>query len=195
MLLGSLLTHLAEGQFVGIDIGYQGEIAEHDSAILNSAVLVGALRPISSERVNLINAPLLAQQRGLTVTERKSVETQEYGNLISVTLSTTEGGVTLAGTSMRNEVHVVRVNDHWLDVVPSVPYLLFVEQQDKPGSIGAVGTIAGQNDINISFMVVGRETPRGKAMMVLGLDDPIPPPVLEEIRALDQIDKARLVKL
>ena len=195
MLLGSLLTHLAEGQFVGIDIGYQGEIAQHDSAILKSAVLVGALRPVSSERVNLINAPLLAQQRGLTVTERKSVEAQEYGNLISVTLSTTKGGVTLAGTSMRNEVHVVRVNDHWLDVVPSVPYLLFVEQQDKPGSIGAVGTIAGQNDINISFMVVGRESPRGKAMMVLGLDDPVPSPVLEEIRALDQIDKARLVKL
>ena len=195
MLLGGLLTHLAEGQFVGIDIGYQGEIAQHDSAILKSAVLVGALRPVSSERVNLINAPLLAQQRGLTVTERKSVEAQEYGNLISVTLSTTKGGVTLAGTSMRNEVHVVRVNDHWLDVVPSVPYLLFVEQQDKPGSIGAVGTIAGQNDINISFMVVGRESPRGKAMMVLGLDDPVPSPVLEEIRALDQIDKARLVKL
>ena len=194
-LVGKLLTHLAEGQFVGVDISYQGEIVQHDTTILRSAVLVGLLAPVSDERVNLINAPLMAQQRGLKVTERKSAAVQEYGNLISVTLETTTGGTTLAGTSMRDEVHIVRVNDYWLDMVPSVPYLLFVEQQDQPGSIGAVGMIAGQNDINISFMVVGRLSPRKGAMMILGLDDPIPPRVLEEIRAIKQIDAARLVKL
>ena len=193
--LGRLLTHLAEGQFVGVDISYQGDVAQHDTGVLKSAVLVGLLAPVSSERVNLINAPLMAQQRALKVTEQKSVAAQEYGNLISVTLQTTAGGTTLAGTSMRNEVHIVRVNDYWLDIVPSVPYLLFVEQRDQPGSIGAVGTVTGRNDINISFMVVGRMGARGAAMMIVGLDDPVPPPVLEEIRAIRQIQTARLVKL
>ena len=194
-LLGKLLTHLAEAQFVGVNIDYQGEIAEHDTAVLKSAVLTGLLTPVSSERVNLINAPLMAQRRGLKVTERKSAAAQEYGSLISVSLDTTAASIKLAGASMRGEVHIVRVNDYWLDVVPSVAYLLFVENRDQPGSIGAVGTIAGRNDINISFMVVGRLSARGGAMMVIGVDDPVPPGVLDEIRSIDQIETARLVKL
>ena len=194
-LVGKLLTHLAQEQFVGVNISYQGEVAEHDTDILKSAVLEGLLAPVSSERVNLINAPRLAQQRGLTVTEQKSSTAQEYGSLVTVTLNTVNGGTTMAGTSMRNEVHIVRVNDHWLDMVPTVPYLLFIEHQDQPGSIGAVGTITGRNDINISFMEVGRLSPRGRATMIVGLDDPVPPPVLEEIKAIPYINTARLVRL
>ena len=194
-LLGKLLTHLAEGQFLGINIGYEGDITQYDTAILKSAVVTGLLAPVSSERVNLINAPLLAQQRGLKISEQKSVAAPEYGNLVTVTLETTAGGITLGGTSMRNEVHIVRLNDYWLDMVPSVPYLLFVKQRDQPGSIGAVGTIMGQNDINISFMMVGRLSTRGDAMMILGLDDPVPPRVLDDVRELEQIHGATLVKL
>ena len=193
--VGKLVTLLAEGQFVGVNISYQGEIAQHDTATLKSAVLMGLLAPVSSERVNLINASVMAQQRGLNVTEQKSGTAQEYGSLLTVTLNSTTGDTSLAGTSMRNEVHIVRVNDYWLDMVPTVPYLLFVEQQDQPGSIGAVGTVAGKHDINISFMLVGRLSPRGRAMMIVGLDDPVTPDVLEEIRALRQIETARLVKL
>ena len=193
--LGKLLTHLSEGQWVGVTVSYEGEIAQHDTALLKSAVLMGLLVPVSIERVNLINAPLLAQRRRLTVTERKSEVSHEYGNLIAVTLNTTTGDTTLAGTSMRDQVHLVRVNEYWLDLVPSVPYLLFVEHLDQPGSIGTLGTITGQNDINISFMEVGRLSPRGKAMMIVGLDDPVPPPVMEEIRAIKQIQTAKLVKL
>ena len=193
--IGKLLTIMTEGQFEGVNISYQGEVAQYDTAALKSAVLAGLLAPVSSERVNLINAPLLAQQRGLKVAEQKSVATQEYGNLITVTLDTTTGGNTIAGTSMRNEVHIVRVNEYWLDMVLSVPYMLFVEQQDQPGSIGAVGTILGRNDVNISFMMVGRMSPRGQAMMIVGLDDPVPPDVLEEIRTINYIDGAKVVRL
>ena len=194
-LLGKLVTNLAEGQFLGVNIGYQGDITEYDTALLRSAVVMGLLTPVSGQKVNLINALFLAQQRGLKITEQKSVSAPEYGNLITVTLETTGGGITIGGTSMRNEVHIVRLNDYWLDMVPSVPYLLFVKQRDQPGSIGAVGTIMGQNDINISFMMVGRMSTRGDAMMVLGMDDPVPPEVVDEVKALKQIDGARLVRL
>ena len=115
--------------------------------------------------------------------------------MVSATLETTGGNLTLAGTSMRNEPHIVKVNDYWLDMVPNTPYLLFVDNQDQPGSIGAVGTIAGRHNINISFMEVGRLEIRGRAMMVIGLDDPVPPEVMAEIKDLSHIYDARLATL
>ena len=194
-LVGKLLTHLAQDQFVGVTIAYEGEIAQHDTIMLKSAVLAGVLTPVSSEQVNLINAPVLAQQRGLRVIEQKNSVAPEYASLLTVTLTTSNGSVTLAGTSLRNEPHIVKVNDYWLDLAPSVPYMLFVDNPDQPGSIGAVGTVAGRHNINISFMEVGRLSARGQAMMVLGLDDPVSPQALAEIKALPQIHDARLVKL
>ncbi len=194
-LVGKLLTHLAQNQFVGVNISYEGEIAQHDTVMLKSAVLAGVLAPVTSEQVNLINAPVLAQERGLRVTEHKYSEAPEYTSLITVTLNTDGGDFTLAGTSLRNEPHIVKFNDYWLDIVPNTPYLLFVDNRDQPGSIGAVGTIAGRHNINISFMEVGRLSLRGQAMMVIGLDDPVPNHVLDEIRALSHIDSARLATL
>lgn len=194
-LVGQLLTSLAEGQFLGINISYDGEIAQHDPAILKAATLAGLLASVSREPVNLINAPSQAHKRGLKITEQKSAAAQEYASLVTATLNTANGGITLAGTAMRNEAHIVKINDYWLDIAPSVPYLLFIDNQDRPGSIGAVGTVAGHHNINISFMEVGRLSPRGRAMMVLGLDDPVPTQVLEEIRSMPNINSVRLVKL
>ena len=163
--------------------------------MLRAAALVGLLSPTTDERVNEINANLIAQRRGLRVSERKGGRAQEYGNLLTITVHTGAGATTIAGTSMRGQPHVVRVNQYWLDLVPSVPYLCFIEHGDMPGMIGAVGTITGRNDVNIAFMEVGRLDIRGKAMMVLGLDDPVNARVLDEIRAVPHIDTAKVVRL
>ena len=192
---GRLLTHLAEGQFMGLTIRYEGEIARHDSSMLKSAVLAGLLGPITGNHVNLINAPVVARERGLSITEQYNEVSENYAGIISATLETSDGPLTLGCTTMRDEAHIVKVNDYWVDIVTSVPYMLFVDNIDQPGSIGAVGTIAGRHNINISFMEVGRLQLRGHAMMIIGLDDPVPPPVLEEIRALSHIRSARLVTL
>ncbi len=194
-MVGRLLTNMSRGQFVGVTLRYQGEIANHNTAILKAAALVGLLSPVSGEAVNMINAPVLAQQRGLQITEQTSADGREYASLISATLHTTGDDLTIVGTSLRDEPHLVRVNDYWMDVAPSTPYLLFVDNQDQPGTIGAVGTIAGRRNINISFMEVGRIAPRGQAMMVLGVDDPISAEALAEIMALPQIDNARVVAM
>ena len=194
-MVGRLLTNMARGQFIGVTLRYQGEIATHNTAILKAAALVGLLSPVSGEVVNIINAPVLAQQRGLQITEQTSSDGREYASLISATLHTTGDDITIAGTSLRDEPHLVRVNDYWMDVAPSTPYLLFVDNQDQPGTIGAVGTVAGRRNINISFMEVGRIAPRGQAMMVLGVDDPISADALAEIMALPQIDNARVVAM
>ena len=194
-MVGRLLTSMAQGQFVGVTLRYQGEIATHNTATLKAAALVGLLTPVSGEAVNMINAPVLAQQRGLQITEQTSADSPEYASLISATLHNTGDDITIVGTSLRDEPHLVRVNDYWMDVAPSTPYLLFVDNQDQPGSIGAVGTVAGRRNINISFMEVGRIALRGQAMMVLGVDDPISPEALAEIKALPQIDNARVVAM
>lgn len=194
-MVGRLLTSLAERQFVGVTLAYQGEIAGYNTAILKAAALVGLLSPVSGEIVNMINAPVLAQQRGLQITEQTASDSREYTSMITATLHTTGADLTIAGTSLRNEPHLVRVNDYWMDVAPSTPYLLFVDSRDEPGTIGAVGTVAGRSNINISFMEVGRITPRGEAMMVVGLDDPATEAVLAEIRALPQIANARVVAM
>ena len=194
-LVGRLVTGLAEGQFDAIDIDYEGEIAEHDTALLRAASLAGLLTPITSERINEINAAVAAQRRGWRVSERKSPDSREYGSLVTVTVRTSAGETTISGTSMRGEAHVVRVNQYWLDMVPSVPYLLFIEHRDQPGMIGAVGTITGNHDVNIAFMEVGRLSTRGGAMMILGLDDPVPPHVMEQIKGIPHIDVAKLVRL
>lgn len=193
--LGKLLGLLSDGQITGISISYQGEIANHDCRMLQASVLAGLLAPVSTVNVNLINAPVLAQERGWTIAEQSNRTSREYASLILATLHTANGSLTLAATSMRNETHIVKFNDYWMDIVPNTPYLLFVDNRDQPGSIGAVGTIAGRYNINISFMGVGRIRLRGQAMMVIGLDDPVPPHVMEEIRALSHIESARIAKL
>ena len=143
----------------------------------------------------MINATVLARERGLNITEQHNTSAQEYSSIVSATIETSKGKITLAGTSLRNEPHIVKIDDYWLDIVPTAPYMLFVDNRDQPGSIGAVGTIAGRHNINISFMEVGRLSLRGRAMMVIGLDDPMPPEVIEEIQNLDQIDNVKLAHL
>ena len=77
----------------------------------------------------------------MNVTEQRNRTAREYASILTVTLHTNQGDVTLAGTSMRDEPHIVRVNNYWLDMTPSVPFLLFVENEDQPGSVGAVGLL------------------------------------------------------
>ncbi len=194
-IVGKLLGFLSEGQVTGVTVSYEGEIAHHDCRMLQAAVLAGLLAPVSTVNVNLINAPVLARQRGWSVTDQSNRVSREYASLISATLQTASGSLTLAATSMRNETHIVKFNDYWMDIVPNTPYLLFVDNRDQPGSIGAVGTIAGRHNINISFMGVGRIQLRGQAMMVIGLDDPVPQKAMDEIRALSHIANARLATL
>ena len=99
---------------------------------------------------------------GLTVVEQKEAACKNYASLITVEVTTTAGATTVAGTVMHGESHIVRVNDYWLDIVPTGRYFLFSDHRDRPGLIGAVGKITGDADINISSMHLGRLTPRGR---------------------------------
>ena len=192
---GKLATQLADGQLRAINLRYEGEIANYDTNILKAGCLAGLLSPISAERVNLVNANLIATQRNLRVTEQKGPAVEQYGSLVTVEVETAGGKTVVSGAHMRGQTHIVRVNTYWIDIVPTGGYLLFADHYDRPGTIGAVGNVTGRHDINIAFMEVGRLEPRGRATMILGLDDPLPERALEEIRALPNILQVKVAQL
>ena len=190
----ALATQLCEGQLRSVEIEYLGDIANHDVTPLKAAVIKGLLAPVSEENVTIVNANLIAEHRGLRINERKG-PSEEYANLLVVRLTTESGTTTVAGTVFHDGTHVEQVNDFWVDIPPGDGYLLFCENLDRPGMVGAVGMFLGQHDINISFMRLGREKVRGRALMVLGLDDEMSPELIKELESLPDIYSARLAKL
>ncbi len=192
---GRFLSQLTEGQVKSIRIRYEGEIANYDTAILKASVLGGMLEAISEERVNLVNANVVATRRGMAVVEEKIPTCDNYTALLTLIATTSGGTTTVAATVMRGEPHIVRVNDYWIDVVPTGGYFLFADHRDRPGIIGAVGNITGSANINIHSMSVGRLKPRGQALMILALDEPLPEDVRQKILAIPDIDTVKLVKL
>jgi D-3-phosphoglycerate dehydrogenase len=192
---GGLICQLAEGQMSTISIKYEGEVANYDSNALKAALLGGLLSRISEERINLVNANMMAARRGLTVTEQKDPTCQNYASLITIELGTSAGKVIAAVTVMRGETHIVRVNDYWIDIVPTGRYFLFADHQDRPGVIGAVGKITGDVNVNVSDMHLGRLKPRGQALMILALDEPLPEPQQKMVLAIPNVHSVKLVKI
>ncbi|MFW6126213.1 MAG: phosphoglycerate dehydrogenase [Chloroflexota bacterium] len=193
--VGRLLAQLAEGQMSSISIRYEGDIANYDTTALRAAVIGGLLEMISEERVNLVNAHIVAQRRGLKVTEHKNPVCENYGNLVTVEGTTNLETTTVAGTVMRGAAHIVRVNNYWIDVVPRGTYFIFSDHKDRPGLIGTVGTMLGNADINISSMQLGRLEPRGQALLVLELDEAVSDEQMQQLRAIPEIYTVKLVRL
>ena len=193
--VGKLLSRLAEGQMTAVNIKYSGEIAGYDTRALKALVLGGILEQISEERVNMVNADIVAAKRGMNITEQKEANCDNYASLITVEAVTNEGNTIVAGTIMRGETHIVRINQYWIDIVPTGGYFLFADHRDRPGLIGAVGNITGAADVNVSYMHLSRLKLRGQALMILALDEAMPEPALKQVRALKGVQTAKLVKL
>lgn len=194
-MLGRLVSQLAEGQMKAIQIRYEGEIANHDTNAIKASVLGGLLEGVSEERVNLVNANVVAAQRGLRVVEQKENTCENYVSLITINATTSAGETTVGGTALHGVPHIVRVNNYWTDVEPTEGYFLFCDHRDRPGLIGTVGRITGDADINISAMHVSRLKPRGQALMILALDEPLPEEQQQQLLSIPDVSSAKLVKL
>jgi D-3-phosphoglycerate dehydrogenase len=192
---GLLAQQLCEGQLENIQIEYAGEISNHDVTLLKVAVIRGLLSSISEEPVNIVNADLIAQRRGLRIVEHKGPSHEIYSNLVGARLTTSAGQTTVSATLAHDGPHIVLVNDYWVDIPPSEGYLLVCENEDRPGMIGAIGTLVGDFNVNISFMNVGRHERRGTALMVLALDEALTGEQLKKVREIAGIFSARLVRL
>jgi D-3-phosphoglycerate dehydrogenase / 2-oxoglutarate reductase len=195
--LGALTAGLAEGGVRSVVASYLGRIAEHDTRVLTLAILKGILGSTVNEPVSFVNAPQLARERGLSVSEMRSTVSQDYVSLITVHAETDEGPVSVEGTLVgRANERVIGVNDFDIEVAPS-PRMVFFTYEDRPGIIGRVGTILGANDINIATMDVGRKPdPEGmEALMCLTVDSDVPDEVLAEIATAIEARRIRTVSL
>jgi len=143
----------------------------------------------------MVNAGVLAQQRGLKISEQKVTEVENYASLISLEVVASGGNTEVAGTVLRDETHIVRINQFWLDIVPSGGYFMLCYHTDKPGLIGAVGTITCKANVNISSMQVARLEKRGEALMILALDEPASDDNIKQILNVPDIKAVKLVKL
>jgi D-3-phosphoglycerate dehydrogenase / 2-oxoglutarate reductase len=186
---------IGEGQTKTIRIKYNGDIANYNTNALKAAVVGGLIRT-NDERVNIVNLNLVATKRGLTIVEEKDTNCANYASLLTVEIETTTGNYVVAGTIINKEAHIVRINDYWLDIVPAPgSYFLFSDHLDRPGFIGAIGKITGEANVNISSMHLGRLQQRGKAMLVLSLDEPLPESAQQKILGIPDVYTVKLVAL
>jgi D-3-phosphoglycerate dehydrogenase len=180
-VLGRFYAQFSRSGVRTLTLEIAGDLAEHDGSPLTAAVLRGLLERVTTERVNLVNAGALAKARGITVVERKTPDAGAFSALL--TLSGEAGGrtTTVAGTVAAGEPRLTRLNDYPLDMEPAGT-MLITHHQDRPGTVGRIGLMLGEADVNISAMHLARRGPRQDALMILALDDEVPDEVAERIR-------------
>ncbi|MET1003374.1 MAG: phosphoglycerate dehydrogenase [Acidimicrobiia bacterium] len=191
--IGRLYTGLAGGAPGTLEITYEGEIADYDCRVLTLSVLKGLLAPVVDEPVSFVNAPQIAEARGIVVRETTSSDARDYVNLVSVR---GEGGVHVAATlfGKAEAPRIVGIDEHIVDLPPS-RHMLVVHNEDVPGVIGKVATILGNAGVNISDMDVGASPSGAAALMAVATDRLVTPDVIAQITALPDVQSARAIDL
>jgi D-3-phosphoglycerate dehydrogenase len=178
--LAGVLVGLAGEVPVSIEVEVHGEIAEHDCSILATSALRGALTALGAEDVTYVNAPGIAQERGLISSVSTDAISPEHRNLITLNAALSDGvKISVSGTLMgiRQIQKIVAIDDYDLDLVPT-ENLLFLRYSDRPGVVGTVGNALGRSSINIAGMQVARDRLGGEALMVITVDSAVPSDVV-----------------
>lgn len=186
--MGCLQAQLICGALQEISIEYAGDFQGLDLAPVTTAAIKGILTPIVKDDINYVNAPILAKERGIKVTEATKAEPEDYINLITLKAVTTEMTSTVSGTIFgRKDARVVKINDFRLEMNP-VGHAAIIQNLDQPGAIGSIGTTLGLHKINIARMTVGQEEQGDNNIIFLRTDTPITPEAKEAIEALPLVN-------
>jgi D-3-phosphoglycerate dehydrogenase len=190
---------LFQGQVFGHDlrevfIEYSGEVAEHDTGPITQAVLAGLLGPVI-ERVNMVNARVVADERGIKVSESLSRKARDFASLVSVRAVTADGESQIAGAIMgRRDARIVRINGFSLEAIPK-GHMLFIMNNDVPGVLGRIATFIGDNGINIGRLYLGRKKIGEKALALIQIDQPLSPGDLAGLASLSEVLSVQQIKL
>jgi len=186
--LGRLAMELAGGDVRRITIEVYGELADHDTRLLTVAALNGAFQGHTDQPVNYVNAPVVAADRGIDVSEEKRRSSRDYTNLVAVSADDVRVAGTTIGTDARHFLVSALGFDLEMELAPRMALLLY---DDIPGVIGRIGTLFGAAGVNIANMTVSRNRAGGKALMALSIDSPAPPELVAELR--EGMDEAYLI--
>ena len=193
--LGSFTSQISDGALNEVNVTYSGDISKHDTAPLTMALLKGLLSPMLQDTVNFINAKTLAKERGIRVTESKSMQAEEFVTLISLEVKTHKEVHRVAGTLFtKSEPRIVKIDEFYVEAIP-MGCMLIMQNWDKPGIIGSLGSVMGEHKINIAAMSFGREKQGGRALTVLNVDACVSAEVLEKVKSQPHILSVKAVLL
>ncbi len=184
--LGSFAGQITNTAIEDVTIEYGGTVGEMNTRALTSALLAGLLKPMLGE-VNMVSAPVVAKERGMTINEVRQTPRGVYEGYIRLVVHTERQKRSVAGTVFADgKPRVIQVKDINMEAEFG-PHMLYVINDDKPGFIGALGAILGEENVNIASMNLGRSEPGGEAVLLIDVDEPLPERVLERVRALPQV--------
>ena len=194
--LGGLARGLGNGSIDRVEVEFRGRLADYDTRLLGIAVLAGILSGHTEEPVNLVNAPALAEARGIELAEATESGSEDFTELVTVRLASGEDSVEVAGTGVgpRNVPYLVGLWGQSF-YMPFADHLAIFRYRDQPGMIGRVGNAFGEHGVNIVSAAVGAEEPSEQAVMALTTDAPVPDDVIDAIAAGDGFFVGRAVDL
>lgn len=194
--LGSFIAQSTEGAVQEIVVSYSGELADLDTQPLTRYVVRGVLsHHLGLEQVNVVNSMHLAKLRDVNIVIQKSSTSKDFTNLVTVALRTKKEEHVVSGTLLTGYgPRIVQIDKFPVDVTPE-GNLILISHNDKPGIIGRVGTLLGNNDVNIATMQVGRQLVGGSAIMVLRVDKGTPKEVLSQLTSMPELNTAKEIIL
>jgi len=195
--LGQVFSGLADSPVTSIDVEVRGEIAEFDVSVLKLAALKGVFTNIVTESVSYVNAPLLAEQRGVTVRLITESESEEYRNLLTIRGALSDGSqISVSGTltGAKQVEKIVEINGYDVEV-PFADHLIVMVYTDRPGIVAVYGKEFGEASINIAGMQIARKEAGGAALSVLTVDSPAPEGLLEKVRVAIDADLMREIDI
>ena len=177
---GKIAAQMFDGRVSEVRVRYEGDIAGEDVEFVTASALKGVFEPLEWQ-VNAVNAPKIAEERGIEVTEEKTRQSEDFQSLVTVTVGDGTDEIGAAGSLFAgDDPRIVRIDGYRVDAVP-YGHMLVARNEDVPGVIGFIGTVLGESDVNIAGMFNGRETIGGEALTVYNLDDPVPDDTVEQL--------------
>jgi D-3-phosphoglycerate dehydrogenase len=193
--LGMFLSQVLPGAMERVEVGLYGDLREIDVKPILAAAVTGVLKPSLAGGVTLVNALTLAKEKGIEVVESTSTARLAFANLMALRLRTSDGELSVAGTLFgASHLRLVDVDGVEVDAIPQ-GNLLLVKNDDTPGVVGHIGTLLGARQVNIARMTVGRKAGSGRAVMLIEVDNEVPPEVVAEVSGMAGIREARSVRL
>ncbi|XVH32833.1 phosphoglycerate dehydrogenase [Haloferacaceae archaeon DSL9] len=191
---GKVAAQLLGERITSIEVHYEGDIAAEDVDLVTASALKGVFTPLEWQ-VNAVNAPQLATERGIEVTESKTRQTEDFQSLVTVTVEDGDESLTVSGTLFAgDDPRIVRIDGYRVDAVP-YGHMLVARNYDKPGVIGLIGTVLGDNGVNIAAMFNAREIDGGEALTVYNLDSDVPESVRQTLLEDDRLIELKMITL
>src|SRR5699024_7463359 len=191
---GKIATQLLDGRVEGIEVTYAGEIADEEVDLVTASALEGVFDPLEWQ-VNAVNAPRIADERGIAVTEPKTRRSEDFRSLVTVTVKNGTQDIGVCGTLFAGEdPRIVRIDGFRVDAIPA-GHMLVARNEDAPGLIGFIGTVLGDAGINIAGMFNAREAIGGEALTVYNLDHAVPEELRERLETDERVIETQYIAL